>query len=147
MTTPGLDCPASAGTPTDAADGGSPIATLTRAVYVSAPWDERCRILEVLTQPLGLLPLFGLAHGVLARVLLRRGWRDGGSHCEDIREVPIEAVETLLDYLQQRGPEAFAGLGRVIAASPTLAEMGSGRQLLAHLTSEVSGAAKSARVG
>ena len=56
----------------------------------------------------------------------------------------MEAVETLMDYLWQRGPDAFSALVPLIAASPTLADTRSGRQLLKYLTTGSSGPLRSA---
>ena len=94
------------------------IAQLVGQVYEAAPTTERCRILEHLMKPLGVLSLVTVANGVFAKIWFRSGWHDLHVQPDDARIVRASDVVSLVNYVQQASVEAVDGLAQLLTASP-----------------------------
>jgi hypothetical protein len=97
------------------------IATLVGEVYENAPLEERGRVLDQLLRPLGVLSLFAVAGGLLAKIRLRGGWENFSVRPEDLQSVRASDVIALVDYVQQVSIEAVDGLAQMLRASPMMA--------------------------
>ncbi len=109
------------------------IAQLAGQVYEAAPAIERCRLLEHLMHPLGVLSLVAVANGVFAKLWFRSGWHDLHIQAEDAHDVRAGDVIKLVDYVQQVSAEAIDGLAQLVTASPTMACSAAAATLVAAL--------------
>jgi hypothetical protein len=97
------------------------IAHLVGEVYDAAPAAERCRLLEQLIRPLGVLSLVAVAGGVFAKLRFRAGWPELHLAPDDARDVSATAVTALAEYVQQVSVESVDGLAHWLSNSPVLA--------------------------
>jgi hypothetical protein len=97
------------------------IPRLVGRVYDLLPARERGRLLEHLLRPLGVLSLLTVAGGIFADIGFRNGWQDACVRPEDLPSVRASHVAALVDHVQMVSNEAVDALGRMVAASPTLA--------------------------
>jgi hypothetical protein len=99
----------------------STIAQLVGQVYAVAPATDRCRILEKLMKPLGVLPLVAVANGVFAKLWFRSGWHELRIAPDDTQVVQPNDVVSLVQYVQQASIETLNGLSQVLTSSPQVA--------------------------
>jgi hypothetical protein len=109
------------------------IAQLAGQVYEAAPAAERCRLLEHLMQPLGVLSLVAVANGVFAKLWFRSGWHDLHIQTDDAQRVRVGDVIKLVDYVQQARVEALDDLAHLLASSPMMAYSAAAAVLVAVL--------------
>src|SRR5262245_4088 len=97
---------------------GMTIPELVGKIYAAAPVAERCRILEHLMKPLGVLSLVGVCNGIFAKMWFRSGWSElhiGPADAETVRSID---VVSLVDYVQQCSADTINGLVSLLATSP-----------------------------
>jgi hypothetical protein len=97
------------------------IPQLVGEVFEAAPAVERGHLLEQLLRPLGVLALVAVADGVFAKIRFRGGWQDFQVRLEDVQNVRVGDVISLVDYVQQVSVEVVDGLAQTLTASPMLA--------------------------
>jgi hypothetical protein len=119
------------------------IPQLVGQVYEAAPPVERCRMLEHLMRPLGVLSLVVVANGVFAKIWFQRGWQDLQIKLEDTQIVRASDVMALVDHAQQVCVEAVDGLAQMVAVSPVMAGSAAAALLVAALVKR----ARSRRAG
>ena len=122
---------------------GVTIPQLIGRVYEVAPPVERCRMLEHLMRPLGVLSLVVVANGIFAKIWFQRGWHDLQIKLEDTEIVRASDVMALADHAQQVCIEAFDGLAQMVTLSPVLAGSAAAALLVAALVKR----ARSRRAG
>src|SRR5262245_12770503 len=96
------------------------IAQLVGQVYETAPATERCRMLEQLMKPLGVLSLVAVANGVFAKIWFRSGWHDLHIRPEDAQRVQASDVIALVQYVEQASIETVDGLAQIVASWPVM---------------------------
>jgi hypothetical protein len=97
------------------------IARLVGQVYETAPANERCRMLEQLMKPLGVLSLVAVANGVFAKIWFRSGWHDLHIRPDDVQNVQASDVIALVQYVEQASIETVDALAQMVAAWPAMA--------------------------
>ena len=97
------------------------IARLVGQVYETAPPVERCRLLEQLMEPIGVLSLVAIANGVFAKIWFRSGWPDLHIRPDDTQNVQANDVIALVRYVDQASIETVDGLAQMVAAWPVMA--------------------------
>jgi hypothetical protein len=97
------------------------IAQLVGQIYETAPAIERCRMLEQLMKPLGVLSLVAIANGVFAKIWFRSGWHDLHIRPEDAQRVQASDGMALVQYVEQASIETVDGLAQIVAAWPVMA--------------------------
>ena len=97
------------------------IARLVGQVYEKAPAIERCRMLEQLMEPVGLLSLAAVANGVFAKIWFRSGWPDLHIRPDEARNVQASDVIALVQYVEQASIGTVEGLAQMVAAWPAMA--------------------------
>ncbi len=97
-----------------------PIPELVGKIYDAAPTTERCRILEHLMKPLGVLALVGVCNGIFAKIWFRSGWHNLHIRPEDAQTVQGIDVMSLVDYVQQASAETINGLASLLTTSPMM---------------------------
>ncbi len=63
------------------------IPALVAQVYESAPAAERCRLVETLLRPLGVLSLVAIANGIFAEIRFRNAGQELRVHVDDLQNV------------------------------------------------------------
>ena len=96
------------------------IAQLVGEVYETAPAIERCRMLEQLMKPLGVLSLVAVANGVFAKIWFQSGWHDLHIRPDDVQNVQASDVIALVQYVEQASIETVDGLAQMMAAWPVM---------------------------
>ena len=96
------------------------IAQLVGEVYAAAPPAERRRLLAHLIKPLGILSLMAVANGIFASIRFRSGWTEVNVPLEDMQNVQVGDVITLVTRVQQVSLQALDGLTQVLTTSPVL---------------------------
>ena len=96
------------------------IPELVGKVYDTAPATERCRMLEYLMKPLGVLSLVAVCNGMFAKLWFRSGWHDLHIRPEDAQSVRGIDVTALVEYVQQANAETLDGLASLLTTSPTM---------------------------
>ena len=96
------------------------IPELVGKIYEAAPIAERCRMLEHLMKPLGVMALVGVCNGVFAKIWFRGGWHDLRIRPEDAQTVQGIDVIRLVDYVQQASAETINGLASLLTTSSTI---------------------------
>jgi hypothetical protein len=117
-------------------DGEPPehaIPDLIGQVYEVAPPPERGRMLELLIQPLGVLSLVAIAHGIFAAIRFRSGAREINIQLDELGRVQASDVVALAQHVQQVSVEAVDSLAHLLANSPQLAASATAALLLAML--------------
>ncbi|MFC5499424.1 hypothetical protein ACFPOE_17900 [Caenimonas terrae] len=109
------------------------IPALIGQVYECAPPAERGRMLEQLLQPLGVLSLVAIAHGIFAGIRLRSGARDFHIRLDEVTRVQASDVVALAQHVQQVSVEAVDNLAQLLSASPSLAASAATALLVAML--------------
>lgn len=109
------------------------IPELVAQVYEIAPPTERGHMLEQLLQPLGVLSLVAIAHGVFASIRFRSGWSALHIQLEELSRIRGSDVVALVEHAQQVSVEAVDGLAQVLSRSPQLAASAAGALLVALL--------------
>jgi len=94
---------------------------LVAELYGEAAAAERCRILEHLMQPLGVLSLAVVANGIFAKIWFRSGWHGLQVRPEDVAIVQPGDVFELARHTEQVSTEAMATLAQLFAASSVVA--------------------------
>ena len=94
------------------------IPELVGKVYDCAPATERCRILEYLMKPLGVLALVAICNGMFAKIWFRSGWHDLHIRPEDAKTVRDIDVISLAEYVQRASAETIDGLASLLTTSP-----------------------------
>ena len=80
---------------------------LVAELYGEAAAAERCRILEHLMQPLGVLSLAVVANGIFAKIWFRSGWHGLQVRPEDVAIVQPGDVFELARHTEQVSTEAW----------------------------------------
>jgi hypothetical protein len=93
------------------------IPALVAEFYESAPVAERCRIIETLLRPLGLLSLAAVANGIFAKIRFRNAGREPRVRVDDLRNVKAADLVALVRHAQQVSVETVNGLMQQIATS------------------------------
>ncbi len=114
------------------------IPQLVGQFFVSAPSSERSRLIEYLLRPLGVLSVAGVANGIFAKVLFRRGFQDLHVRADDFQDVHASDVIALVDYAQQVSVEAVDGLAQLLAVSPLIATSAAAALLVSLLVQRAS---------
>jgi hypothetical protein len=96
------------------------IPELVGKVYDTAPETERCRMLEYLMKPLGVLSLVAVCNGIFAKIWFRSGWHDLHIRPEDAQTVRGIDVTALVEYVQQANAETIDGLASLLTTSPMM---------------------------
>ena len=96
------------------------IAQLVGQIYKTAPASERCRMLEQLMKPLGVLSLVGVANGIFAKIWFRSGWHNLHIRPEDADRVQVSDVIALVQYVEQASIETVDALAQIVAAWPVM---------------------------
>lgn len=109
------------------------IPELLAQVYEAAPAVERCRLLEQLLQPLGLLSLAAVAGGVFAKIRLRCGWQYLDVRLDDIQNVQAVDIVALVDHAQQVSVETVDGLAQMLVSTPLFSASATAAVLVAML--------------
>ena len=97
------------------------VAELVGQVYETAPAVERGHILEQLLRPLGVLSVFGVAHGIFANIRFKGGRPELHVLPEDLFNVCANDVIALVNHVQQVSVETVDGLAQMLSASPLMA--------------------------
>jgi len=97
------------------------ISQLIGKVFEAAATSERCRILEQLMKPLGVLALVAVANGVFAKLWFRSGWHELHVQPDDAQLVRTDDVISLANYVQQASTEAIDGLAQLLTVFPMMA--------------------------
>lgn len=77
-------------------------------------------MLAQLLRPLGVLSLFGIAHGIFANMRFKGGWPEFHARPEDLLSVCSSDVIALVNHVQQVSVESVDGLAQLLSASPPL---------------------------
>ena len=96
------------------------IPELVGKIYDAAPATERCRMLEYLMKPMGVLALVGVCNGIFAKIWFRSGWHDLHIRPEDAQTVQSIDVISLVNYVQQASAETINGLASLLTTSPMM---------------------------
>lgn len=96
------------------------IPELVGKIYDAAPIAERCRMLEHLMKPLGVLALVGVCNGIFSKIWFRSGWSDLRIRPEDAQTVQGIDVVPLVDFVQQANAETINGLASLLTTSPMI---------------------------
>jgi hypothetical protein len=99
-------------------------------VYDAAPAAERCRILEHLLRPLGVLSLVAVAGGIFAKARFRAGWQEFHVQLDDLQRIGAREIAALVEHVQQVSIDAVNGVVQLIASSPLLAGSGAAALLV-----------------
>lgn len=97
------------------------VAELVGQVYETAPAAERSHMLEQLLRPLGVLSVFGIAHGIFANIRFKGGRPELHVLPEDLLNVGANDVVALVNHVQQVSVETVDGLAQMLSASPLMA--------------------------
>jgi len=95
------------------------VARLVAHVYESAAPSERCRLIEHLLAPLGVLSRVAVAQGVFAGLCLRSRQRRILAEAEDLRAVGRDHVVALVEHVQQVSIESVDALAHWLGSSPS----------------------------
>jgi hypothetical protein len=109
------------------------IPELIGRVYEVAPPAERGRMLELLMQPLGVLSLVAIAHGIFAAIRFRSGAHEFHIQPDELRRVQASDVVALAQHVQQVSVDAVDGLAQLLASSPQLTASAAAALLVAML--------------
>jgi len=115
----------------------SSVAPLVGKVYDSAPASVRKRMLACLLRPLGVLSVFGVANGIFARIMFRKGLQNGHDRLEEIQDVGISDVTALVEYVEQLRPDSLDGLCQILSVSPLLDYSSSAETLVEELAQRI----------
>src|SRR5258706_1356322 len=96
------------------------IPELVGKVYDTAPPTERCRMLEYLMKPLGVLSLVAVCNGIFATIWFRSGWHDLHIRPEDAQTARGIDVTALAEYVQQASAETIDGMASLLATWPMM---------------------------
>lgn len=105
----------------DSAKSEAAIAQLIGQIYETAPLAERSRLLGHLMKPLGVLSLVALANGIFAKIRFRSGWPEMNLRVDDVQNVQVSDVITLVEHVQQVSVQAINSLADLLTTSPVLA--------------------------
>lgn len=97
------------------------IPALVAQVYESAPAEERCRLVETLLRPLGVLSLVAIANGIFAKIRFRNAGQDPGVRIDDLQNVGAADMVALVHHAQQVSVETVDGLVQQLTTSGALA--------------------------
>jgi len=106
------------------------IPELVGKVYETAHATERCRMLEYLMKPLGVLSLVAVCNGMFAKIWFRSGWHDLHIRPEDAQTVRGIDVTALVEYVQQASAETIDGLASLLTTSPMMVYSASAAMLV-----------------
>ena len=115
----------------------SSIAPLVGKVYDSAPASVRKRMLACLLRPLGVLSVFGVANGIFARIMFRKGLQNGHDRLEEIQNVGVSDVTALVEYVEQLRPDSLDGLCQILSDPPLLDYSSSAEILVEELAQRI----------
>lgn len=110
------------------------VAALVAQVYEAAPAVERGHMLEQLLRPLGVLSIFGVAHGIFANIRFKAGRPELHVLPEDLFKVCANDVLALVSHVQQVSVESVDGLAQLLSASPWMAGSAAAALLITALT-------------
>jgi len=94
---------------------------LVGQVYQAVPPFQQLQLIDRLMQPLGLLAIAGVAHGVFAKVWFHKAVGNLAQRFDDLRTVSPVDVEALARFVDQVSAEAIDGLAQMAASWPGLA--------------------------
>jgi hypothetical protein len=94
------------------------IPALFGELYEALPAPDRCRLVEALIRPLGVLSLMAVAHGIFAGIRLRNGPREVRVSPAQLGRVTCSDVIALVAHAQQVSVETVDGLAPWIGATP-----------------------------
>jgi uncharacterized protein YoaH (UPF0181 family) len=97
------------------------IPALVAQVYASAPAEERCRLVETLLRPLGVLSLVAVANGIFAKIRFRNAGQEPGVRIDDLQNVGAADMVALVHHAQQVSVETVDGLVQQLSTSGALA--------------------------
>ena len=94
------------------------LAPLVADLYAKAPPPQRVRLLNGLLRPVGPLALVAIAAGAFANLLPTARWHIASVSIEDAMRLTAGQVLELARYVEQKSPEAFLQLPKLLADSP-----------------------------
>jgi hypothetical protein len=109
------------------------VAELIGQVYETAPPTERGHMLEQLLRPLGVLSVFGVAHGIFANIRFKDGRPQLHVLPEDLFNICANEVIALANHVQQVSVETVDGLAQLLSGSPLMAGSAAAALLIATL--------------
>lgn len=115
----------------------STFAQLVARIYDVARPSERCRILEHLMRPLGVLALVGICNGIFAKIWFRNGWHDLHIRPEDAQAIRSEDIVSLVDFVQQASMDTVNNLASLLASSPMIVYSGTAALLIAEMVRRI----------
>lgn len=92
----------------------TPLAPLVADIYVKAPPPQRLRLLNSLLRPVGPLALVGIAAGAFADLLPDTRWHAARATLDDTMRLSAGQVLELARYVEQKSPEVFAQLPKLL---------------------------------
>jgi len=111
------------------------ISGLAGQAYEQAPPCIRAQMLEKLLRAMSPYALISVAGGVFAQIKGRNAeWQGFRIRPEDIAGVDAHHIAALVDLVQQVNSDAIESMGRVMEASPALADSGAASALIALLS-------------
>ena len=106
------------------------LAPLVVDLYGKAPPPQRLRMLNGLLEAVGPLALVTIGAGAFARLLPTDRWHVAHATLDDAMRLTTAQVFDLARYVEQKSPEAFAQLPRLLSDSPLWVSSLSGALLL-----------------
>lgn len=106
------------------------LAPLVADLFAKAQPPQRVRLLNGLLQPVGPLALVAIAAGAFASLLPTAQWHVASVTLDDAMRLTAGQVLELARYVEQKSPEAFAQLPKLLADSPLWVGSLSGALLL-----------------
>ena len=97
------------------------IPALVAQVYESAPAAERCRLVETLLRPLGVLSLVAIANGIFAKIWFRNAGQELKVHVDDLQNVHADDMMALVHHAQQVSVETVDSVVQLLTTSGGLA--------------------------
>ena len=106
------------------------LAPLVADLFAKAQPPQRVRLLNGLLRPVGPLALVAIAAGAFASLLPTGQWHVASVTLDDAMRLTAGQVLELARYVEQKSPEAFAQLPKLLADSPLWVGSLSGALLL-----------------
>jgi hypothetical protein len=94
---------------------------LVAQVYDAAPAAERCRLVETLLRPLGVLSLVAIANGVFAKIRFRNAGHELSVRVDDLQNIGASDMVALVHHAQQVSVETVDSLVQQLTGSGALA--------------------------
>jgi hypothetical protein len=94
------------------------LAPLVADLFAKAAPPQRVRLLNGLLRPVGPLALVAIAAGAFANLLPTARWHIASVSIEDAMRLTAGQVLELARYVEQKSPQAFLQLPKLLADSP-----------------------------